>query len=99
MSQGVVSPKTTSAQNAAAPRRTAGGEPSLTVQQQRSSGFRPIPDQRRAGTYPVNLFHNPRFSDVKKYLTGTEPGQRGINEGVLIKYGVGCATYRCVQCG
>lgn len=93
MSQAVVS-KITGAQSAVAPRRTAGGESSLTVQQQRSSVFRPIPDQRRVGSYPVNLFHNPRFSEVKKYLTGTEPGQRGINEGVLIKYGVGCATYR-----
>lgn len=94
MSQAVVSPKTTGAQNAD-PRRTAGGEPSLTVQQKRSPGFRPIPDERRAGSYATNLFHNPRFSEVKKYLMGTEPGQRGINKGVLIKYGVGCATYRC----
>lgn len=84
MSEAVVSPKTSGAQNAAGPRRT-----------QRSPGFRPIPDQRRVGSYPVNLFHNPRFSEVKKYLMGTEQGQRGINEGVLIKYGVGCATYRC----
>lgn len=56
--------------------------------------LRPIPDQRRVGSYPVNLFHNPRFSEVKDYLTGTGQGQRGIEERVLIKYGVGCATYR-----
>ena len=91
MSQAVVSPKAAGTPNAASTRRTAGSQPSLTVQQQRSSGFRPIPDQRRVGSYPVNLFHNPRFREVKKYLTG----QRGIDEGVLIKYGVGCATYRC----
>lgn len=56
--------------------------------------LRPIPDQRRVGSYPVNLFHNPRFSEVKDYLTGTGSGQRGIEERVLLKYGVGCATYR-----
>eukprot|EP00903_Cladosiphon_okamuranus_P009922 g9419.t1 len=96
MSQTVVSPKALCSHNAAAGARTTadGGEPRVSVQHQRSSGFRPIPDQRRAGSYPVNLFHNPRFREVKKYLMGTEPGQRGINEGVLIKYGVGCATYR-----
>eukprot|EP00752_Nemacystus_decipiens_P012825 g11358.t1 len=89
MSQAVVSPKTPGVQNTGSPHRTAGGE-----QQQRSPVFRPIPDQRRVGSYPVNLFHNPRFREVKTYLTGTEPGQRGINVEVLIKYGVGCATYR-----
>lgn len=79
--------------NAPTPRR-GGGDGSLVAQQQRDAGLRPVPDQRRVGSYPVNLFHNPRFRKVKEYLTGSEPGQRGIEERVLMKYGVGCAAYR-----
>lgn len=74
------------------PRRAVGDE--ALVAQQRAAGLRPVPDQKRVRSYPANLLHNPRFAKVKQYLTGTEPGQRGIRSEVLIKYGVGCAAYR-----
>ena len=76
-------------------RRVAGEE--VLVSQQRSAGLRPVPDQQRVRSFPANLLHNPRFESVKQYLTGTQPGQRGIRAEVLIKYGVGCAAYRLVN--
>lgn len=78
--------------SAATPRRT--GRDEVLVAQQRTAGLRPIPDQQRVRSYPANLMHNPRFDKVKAYLSGTQPGQRGIRPEVLIKYGVGCAAYR-----
>lgn len=77
---------------AATPRRA--GRDEVLVAQQRTAGLRPIPDQQRVRSYPANLMHNPRFKEVKAYLSGTQPGQRGIRPEVLIKYGVGCAAYR-----
>ena len=71
-----------------------GGRDEVLVAQQRTAGLRPIPDQQRVRSYPANLIHNPRFNEVKAYLSGTQPGQRGIRPEVLIKYGVGCAAYR-----
>ena len=77
---------------AATPRRA--GRDEVLVAQQRTAGLRPIPDQQRVRSYPANLMHNPRFNKVKAYLSGKQPGQRGIRQEVLIKYGVGCAAYR-----
>lgn len=85
-------PSTAGARNTPTSRRGAGNE--FLVAQQRAAGLRPVPDQQRVKSYPINLLHNPRFGRVKEYLSGTEPGQRGIKREVLIKYGVGCASYR-----
>lgn len=93
VSQSVLHPSASSIRNSRTPRR-AGSDEIRVAQQQRDAGLRPVPDQRRVASYPVNLFHNPRFLKVKEYLTGSEPGQRGIEERVLMKYGVGCAAYR-----
>lgn len=84
--------RTNTARRASTPRRAGGDE--VLVAQQRAVGLRPVPDQLRVRSYPANLLHNPRFSKVKAYLTGTKPGQRGMRHDVLIKYGVGCAAYR-----
>lgn len=92
VSKAVLPPTASGTRNAPTARRASGGE--ILVAQQRGAPLRPIPDQRRVGTYPVNLFHNPRFRKVKEYLTGSGPGQRGIEERVLMMYGVGCAAYR-----
>ncbi|CAM9916226.1 unnamed protein product, partial [Hapterophycus canaliculatus] len=85
-------PSTAGSRNAPTLRRGAGNE--FLVAQQRAAGLRPVPDQQRVKSYPINLLHNPRFDKVKEYLSGTAPGQRGIRKEVLTKYGVGCASYR-----
>lgn len=74
------------------PGREGGDE--VRMAPQRAAGIRPVPDQQRVRSFPANLMHNPRFGKVKEYLSGTQPGQRGIRPEVLIKYGVGCAAYR-----
>lgn len=64
------------------------------VARQRAAGLQPFPDQQRVRSYPANLMYNSQFCHAREYLTGNRPGQRGIRIEVLIKYGVGCATYR-----
>lgn len=71
-----------------------GGHEGTLLAEQRAAGLQPVPDQLRVRSYPANLMHNPRFHHVKNYLSGTGPGHRGIRPDVLIKYGVGCASYR-----
>lgn len=85
-------PAANAASKTSSPNRADGDK--VFVAQQRASGFRPVPEQQRVRSYPANLMHNPRYDNVKAYLSGTQPGQRGIQPEVLIKYGVGCATYR-----
>ncbi|CAM9640212.1 unnamed protein product, partial [Ectocarpus sp. 13 AM-2016] len=92
VSQVAMPRSSTSTRNTLNPRRTRGEE--FHVTQQRAAGLRPIPDEQRARSYPTNLLHNPRFDQVMDYLSGTEPGQRGIKKEVLVKYGVGCAVYK-----
>lgn len=87
-----VLPRFNVAHRAPTARRLVGDE--VVVTQQRAAGLRPVPDQQRVRSFPSNLLHNPRFNEVKQYLSGTQPGQRGIRQDVLIKYGVGCAAYR-----
>lgn len=73
---------------------SAGRREEALLAQQRAAGLQPVPDQQRVRSYPANLMSNPRFAHVRDYLTGKQPGQRGIRIEVLIKYGVGCAAYR-----
>lgn len=93
MSRATLPPSVSGIRNSPTPRR-AGGNGITAAQRQRDAGLRPIPDPRRVGSYPGSLLHDPRFENVKEYLTGSKPGQRGIEERVLTKYGVGSATYR-----
>lgn len=90
--EATVLPRSNSAHRVSTARRVVGDE--VVVTQQRAAGLRPVPDQQRVRSFPSNLLHNPRFEEVKQYLSGTQPGQRGIRQDVLIKYGVGCAAYR-----
>ncbi|CAM9495213.1 unnamed protein product, partial [Discosporangium mesarthrocarpum] len=74
-------------------RKSGGPQRSLSKAERRHGDGKPLPYQDRVHFFPTNLMHNPRYRHVKSYLTGREPGQRGISPEVLIKYGVGCASY------
>jgi len=57
-----------------------------------------LPDQKLVARFPVTLGVNPgeveEVKAIREYLTGSEPGQRGLKIEVLLKYGVGCAIFR-----